>query len=319
MALSSSYTVLTGTSVTGAFTNLSAGNRVITTDKTKTFHVTQSASSVVLDTFLTPATIGTITAAPTSVIAGGSVAVGFTVQNSAAGGSDTLNFTATPISSTLTGSAGGTLGANSTSGSIAGLTSSSTTPASGQTATFTVADPNSTNGSAIGTVSVNVLDHSSPSLGSSTVTLPAIVHVGDTIAGRARHSTMPRTPVCAAGGTANHEPDQRPERFGLRPDRPRCRPDPQHRGGQHSATPGSGHAYSQTYTIGTADDQTYAGKGEVSNADLTFTVNATVNDYAKPVYSNGGGAAAYTRRQSYHLHAGLRHPDAIRRQRQQQL
>ncbi len=159
--LSSSYTILTATNVTGGFTNLNAGNRVITTDKTRTFHVTQSGTSIVLDSFLTPATIGTITATPTNarVFTGGLTTFTFTIHNSATGGGDSLNFTAasgTNVSGTVSGTT--TLAAASTSGSISGFTFNSGILGTGnQTGNFTITDPNAANSPQTGTVTIDVV------------------------------------------------------------------------------------------------------------------------------------------------------------------
>ena len=104
--------------------------------------------------------IGTITATPQSatVFAGASDPVTFTVANSAYSGGDSLNFS-TSNGSNISGSASGSVAANSTSSATSGLAFSSSTAGANQTGSFTVNDPNSVNSGQAGNVTVSVVDH----------------------------------------------------------------------------------------------------------------------------------------------------------------
>ncbi len=125
------------------------------------------------------ATIGTITAqSGLSIITGGSVPFTFTVGNSAPSSSANLGFSAT-AGSNVTGSIAGPVSvtAQITSGATSGLTFNGTTVGAAQTGGFTVSDPNSTNSSAGGTVTVNVYGHASP------VSMPVTLALGNIHAG----------------------------------------------------------------------------------------------------------------------------------------
>jgi hypothetical protein len=60
----------------------------------------------------------------------------------------------------VTGAASGSVAANTTSNAVSGLAFNGTTVGLGQTGTFQVSDANATNGPLVGTVTVDVLDHS---------------------------------------------------------------------------------------------------------------------------------------------------------------
>ena len=93
------------------------------------------------------------------------------MQNFTPTNSDNLVFSVTPVS--VGGSVSGTttVAAGVTSGSISGLSFTGSTTGASQTGTFTVNDANATNSGAIGTVTVNVLDHASPGLSDASVSV----------------------------------------------------------------------------------------------------------------------------------------------------
>jgi fibronectin-binding autotransporter adhesin len=104
--------------------------------------------------------IGTILANSlyASVFAGASDPITFTVANSAYSGGDSLNFTTTS-GSHISGSASGSVAANSTSSAISGLSFTAATAGNNQSGSFTINDPNSINSGQTGSVTVNVVDH----------------------------------------------------------------------------------------------------------------------------------------------------------------
>ena len=109
------------------------------------------------------ATIGTITATPAAatIITGGATAFTFTVANSAPTNSSSLAFSAASGTNT-TGSVAGPVSAaaQATSGATSGLTFNGTTVGLAQSGQFTVTDAAASNSPQTGTVSVNVLGHS---------------------------------------------------------------------------------------------------------------------------------------------------------------
>ncbi|MEI7780554.1 MAG: autotransporter-associated beta strand repeat-containing protein, partial [Planctomycetota bacterium] len=110
------------------------------------------------------AEIGTITATPAAatIITGGSTAFTFTVQNSTPTGGASLNPTIAAGSNVAGSATMGSVAANSTSSAISGLVFTGTSVGTGQTGSFTVSDANAITTSALGSVSVNVLDHATP-------------------------------------------------------------------------------------------------------------------------------------------------------------
>ncbi len=111
------------------------------------------------------ATLGTITAtsAASSIITGGSTAIGFTVTNSAPTNSDSLSFSASAGANT-SGIVVGPVSvvAQATSGSTSGLSFSGTAVGAAQSGSFNVTDAGATNSPQSGSVSVDVYDHAAP-------------------------------------------------------------------------------------------------------------------------------------------------------------
>lgn len=128
------------------------------------------------------ATVGTITAVPAvpSIITGGSVLFTVSVGNAAPLNANSLAFSVTSGSGTTGGITGPiSVAAQSASGPVSGLKFVSTTVGAGVKGYFMVNDPNATNSGTLGSVSVNVFDHSLPML-SGTVDMGNI-HAGGTI------------------------------------------------------------------------------------------------------------------------------------------
>jgi autotransporter-associated beta strand protein len=169
------YKLLAGTAISGTFgtvSNIQNG-----------YSLLYSGSTLDLQQ---QAVLGTVTAIPVSgsIITGGSLAIGYTVANTAQSGGADLAFSGT-AGSNLTGNTSGTATAASTSGTISGMAFTGVTTGSNQTGTFTVSAPNAYGTtSTTSSVSVNVYDHASPTAGSlagGTLAL-GLVHAGTTSA-----------------------------------------------------------------------------------------------------------------------------------------
>jgi fibronectin-binding autotransporter adhesin len=158
----------------GSHTAANGGFASVTGLDTANYHLNTTATDIQM---IHKATIGTITATG-QVITGGSGAFSFTVQNSAPSLSDALAATFA-AGTNVTGSVSGTsINANSTSGALTGFgfNSAGLGVGAGKTGTFTVTGGvNTTNSAQTGTVTVDVFDHASGSVSSTTLTIPDVI------------------------------------------------------------------------------------------------------------------------------------------------
>jgi fibronectin-binding autotransporter adhesin len=135
-----SLTVLnTSGGITGSFTNVAFGSRILSTDKSETFAVFENAgdTAVLLSDFLTPAKISITPVAANTNVHVGATTIGVNVGNTAAAGSDTLHFT---LSGNLTNTGSVTAGA-----AAANETGSYTAVVAVNNLSVTATDPNASN------------------------------------------------------------------------------------------------------------------------------------------------------------------------------
>ena len=145
------------------------------------YHVSANGSELDLTHY---ATFGSISATPSStqIIVGGSTPVSVTVGNSAPVNSDSLLLSLT-AGSNMSGFGSGTAAASGDSGPVSGLSFTGSAVGAGQTGSFTVSDPNATNKSQPGSVSVNVLDHSNASFSPKTNQMTDTIDFGNVLKG----------------------------------------------------------------------------------------------------------------------------------------
>ena len=220
------------------------------------------------------ATIGSITPIPNygSIITGGSMPFTVNVGNSAPTSSDNLLFGVTPGSNVSGGISGISVPAGSSSGPVSGLSFTGSTIGPSQSGSFTVSDPNATNNPQFGSVSVNVDDHASPSLSTTTTTFGTVI-TGASV-GNETTNLLNATGYRAGlqitnlGGLSGST--------ALIP-----------AGGSTSLSAavntGTVGPYSHTYTVGLSDDQSLAGN--TSLASQTFAVTGSVLNHASPSLS----------------------------------
>jgi fibronectin-binding autotransporter adhesin len=169
------YRLLSAQSITGAFSSTASLNpaySLLTTGSTVDLQQRAVVGSIL------------VTNPSVSIITGGSAAFAYTVANSALSGGASLTFTGEGLSH-VTGSSLGSADAAGSSSAVSGLVFTGTSVGSGQQGTFTVSAPSAFGATtATGTVSVNVLNHSLASFGSSdTATLSLDFGIYDNASG----------------------------------------------------------------------------------------------------------------------------------------
>jgi len=162
------YHLLSAQSISGSFatiSNPSAGYQVVTTGSTVDYQ-----QQAVLGTL-------TVNNPASAIITGGTAAFTYSVQNAAFAGGDALSVAGSGNANVVGSSSGSVLAG--TTGTLSGLSFTSTTVGSAQAGTFTV---NSSNAygttSTTGTVTVDVLAHSSASLDALTLLTSTTISLG---------------------------------------------------------------------------------------------------------------------------------------------